>query len=64
MSGFQDPFSGLFNLPCMLFFAWAGFLLICMAIIFVGFEDNGFLHRVENKLGIGHPDGEEENFDY
>ena len=52
MSGYKDPFSGFFNLPTMLWCAWAGFMLIVMAIIFVGFDNGGFLHRLERRFNI------------
>jgi len=52
MSGYNDPFSHFFNLPTMCWLAWAGFLGVCMLACFVGFDNGGFLHKVEEKFGI------------
>lgn len=52
MSGYADPFSGFFNLPTLLWCGWAGFVVLLMAIIFVGFDNGGFLHKLEERFGI------------
>lgn len=52
MSGYQDPYSGFFNLPTMLWCAFAGFMLLVMLVIFIGFDNDGFLHKLERRFGI------------
>ncbi len=58
MSGYQDPYSGLFgepgawNWPALLFLAWAGLVVLIMFAIFIGFDNGGFLFRLDKKLGI------------
>lgn len=52
MAGYQDPFSGFFNLPTLLWCAWAGFVALIMLTIFIGFDNDGFLHRLERRFGI------------
>lgn len=61
MSGYQDPFSGFFNLPTLLYFAWAGFIVFVMLCIFIGFDNDGILHRIERRLGIRNVDEEEDD---
>jgi len=57
MSGYNDPFSGLFgNITIWYYFGWVGFLVFCMALIFVGYDSGGFLHRLEEKFGIKNVD--------
>lgn len=62
MAGFQDPFSGFFNLPTLLWCAFAGGIAFIMLLIFLGFDNNGFFHRLDERLGIRnvdrHPDDE------
>jgi hypothetical protein len=58
MSGYNDPYSGLFGEPGAWnwpFFAWAAFatlVLLAMVTIFIGFDNGGFLHRLERRFGI------------
>lgn len=58
MSGYNDPYSGLFgepgawNWPLFAYLAFATLVLITMATIFVGFDSGGFLHRLERRFGI------------
>jgi hypothetical protein len=52
MSGFEDPFSGFFSIPVILFCIWMGILAACMVAIFFGFDNGGFLHRLEERFGI------------
>lgn len=52
MSGYQDPYSGFFNVPTMLWCAFAGFIALVMLVIFIGFDNDGFLHKLERRLGI------------
>lgn len=52
MSGFQDPFSGVFNWSTLLLFGWLGFIAFVMLLIFIGFDSGGFLHRIERFIGI------------
>ncbi len=58
MSGYQDPYSGVFGEPGAWdwsLFAWAGFagfIALVMLIIFIGFDNGGFLHGLERRLGI------------
>lgn len=70
MSGYQDPYSGLFGEPgawnwaTLLFLGWAGLIAIVMIAIFFGFDNGGFLHRLDKKLGIRKVDREErDNYD-
>ena len=62
MSGYNDPFSGFFgepgawNWPLFLFLGWAGFIVFCMALIFIGFDSGGFLHRLEERFKIKNVD--------
>jgi len=43
---------GFDNIYLFLWAAWAGFLVLLMALVFFGFENGGFLHKTEEKLGI------------
>ena len=58
MSGYQDPYSGLFGEPgawnwsALLFLGWAGLLVLIIFAIFIGFDNGGFLFRLDKKLGI------------
>lgn len=58
MAGYNDPYSGLFGEPGALnwpFFMWAGFatiIAIAMLLIFLGFDNDGFLHRLDRRFGI------------
>ncbi len=56
MAGYEDPFSGVFNWPTMIYFAWAGFILFIMLMIFIGFDAGGFLHRLEERFGMRNVD--------
>jgi hypothetical protein len=56
MSGYQDPFSGFFNLPTLLWCSFAGLIVLIMVAIIIGFDSGGFLHRVERMLGIRNVD--------
>ncbi|PQV64616.1 hypothetical protein B1R32_104109 [Abditibacterium utsteinense] len=61
MAGYQDPYSGFFNLPTMLWCAFAGFMLLVMLVIFIGFDNGGFLHKVERRFGIRNMEKPEED---
>ena len=58
MSGYQDPYSGIFgepgawNWPLFLYLGAAGLVVLTMLIIFVGFDNDGFLHKLERRFGI------------
>lgn len=57
MSGYQDPFSGLFgNIYIWCYFGLVGFLVFCMALIVIGYDSGGFLHRLEERFGIRNVD--------
>lgn len=46
----------------MLWCAFAGFMALVMLIIFIGFDNDGFLFRLERRFGIRNmekPDDEE-----
>ncbi|HEX8465707.1 MAG TPA: hypothetical protein VF627_13915 [Abditibacterium sp.] len=60
MSGYKDPFSGFFNLPTMLWCGFAGFMLLIMLTIFIGFDHGGFLHRLERRFGIRNAENPED----
>ena len=36
----------------MLWCGFAGFMLLVMFIIFIGFDNDGFLHKLERRFGI------------
>ncbi len=61
MSGFNDPYSGFFGEPgawnwsTMLWCVFAGFIGLVMFLIFLGFDSGGFLHKLEQRLGIRNP---------
>jgi hypothetical protein len=61
MSGYQDPFSGFFNLPTLLWCAWAGTIALIMLAIFIGFDNGGFLHRLEERFGIFNAESKEDD---
>ena len=67
MSGYQDPYSGIFgepgawNWPLFLWCGFAGLVLLAMLAIFIGFDNGGFLHRVERMLGIRDVDANPED---
>ncbi len=58
MAGYQDPYSGLFgepgawNWPALLFLAWVGIVGLVMLAIFIGFDNGGFLFKLDKRLGI------------
>ena len=58
MAGYQDPYSGLFGEPgawnwsALLFLGWAGIVVLIMFAIFIGFDNGGFLFRLDKKFGI------------
>lgn len=58
MSGYNDPYSGFFgepgawNWPLALWLAFAGIVSLVMLLIYLGFDNNGFLHRLDRRLGI------------
>ncbi len=58
MSGFNDPYSGFFGEPgawnwsVLIWCGFAGLLGLVMFLIFVGFDSNGFLHNLDERLGI------------
>ncbi len=65
MAGYQDPYSGLFGEPgawnwsALLFLGWAGLIVLIMAAIIIGFDNGGFLHRLDKRFGIRKVDREE-----
>jgi len=58
MSGYNDPYSGFFgepghlNWPVLLWCAFAAIIGLAMFLIFMGFDNDGFLHRLDRRLGI------------
>jgi hypothetical protein len=65
MSGYADPFSGFFGSPYpMLWVCWVGFIALLMGIIFVGFDNGGFLHKLEERFNIRKEPHDEEHLDY
>lgn len=61
MSGYADPFSGIFNIYVFMYFGWAGLIVLAMAAIFVGFDNGGFLHKLEERFGIKRPKGDRDD---
>ena len=61
MSGYADPFSGVLNIYVFMYFGWAGLIVLAMAVIFVGFDNGGFLHKLEERFGIKKENSEEEH---
>ena len=45
----------------MLWCAWAGFIAFVMLCIFIGFDNDGILHRIERRLGIRNVDEKEDD---
>ncbi len=62
MSGYNDPYSGFFgepghlNWPVFLWFGFAAIVVLAMALIFWGFDNGGFLHRLDQRLKIRNVD--------
>ena len=56
MAGYNDLYSGFFNLPTLLWCSFAGCVGLVMLCIFIGFDSGGFLHRLEERFGIGNAD--------
>jgi hypothetical protein len=47
-----------------MYFGWAGLIALAMAAIFVGFDNGGFLHKLEERFGIKQVPSDEEHHDY
>lgn len=62
MSGFNDPYSGFFgepgawNWPVLLWCGFAGIMSLVMLAIFLGFDNRGFLHNLDERLKIRNVD--------
>jgi hypothetical protein len=62
MAGFNDPYSGFFgepgawNWPVLLWCGFAGLIGLIMLAIFLGFDNSGFLHNLDRRLGINDVD--------
>ncbi len=62
MSGYNDPYSGFFgepgawNWPVLLWCGFAAFIGLLMLLIFLGFDNRGFLHRLDERLKIRNVD--------
>lgn len=69
MAGFNDPYSGFFgepgawNWPVFLWFGFAGLVSLVMLAIFLGFDNGGFLHRLDQRLKIRNVDSPSEDED-
>lgn len=72
MAGYNDPFSGFFgepgawNWPVLMWCTFAGIMALIMFLIFIGFDNDGFLHRLYRRFGIRRVDvhPEEKELDY